>query len=210
MRLLPSAHDLVSGSVKFTATPIQAKLLGHERVTRRLLTKRYWKSSSAGQCSSPEPEGLGSEISRQVSELSVSKVILLDQDENSLNSATNSPSRMLICCGWGHSRCADARSPISALSSRRRARHAAAYKHVPVMEANRSEAVLNNVRGTRELVDAAVRYGCERFVIVSRTKRCNPASVMGATKRTAEMIVQEQCTSGSQYEFWLRAVRRMG
>ena len=68
--------------------------------------------------------------------------------------------------------------------------HAAAYKHVPVMEHNCAEAVLNNVLGTRTVAEAAVRFGAERLLMISTDKAVNPSSMMGATKRMAELLVQ--------------------
>jgi FlaA1/EpsC-like NDP-sugar epimerase len=68
--------------------------------------------------------------------------------------------------------------------------HAAAHKHVPLMETNVAEAILNNVHGTRVVADCAWRYGADRFVLISSDKAVRPTSVMGATKRLAEGVVQ--------------------
>ena len=85
--------------------------------------------------------------------------------------------------------------------------HAAAYKHVPVMESNCCEAVLNNVLGTRLLVDAAIEFGCERFVMISTDKAVRPSSVMGATKRVAEILVQQRAKENSHHNTSFSCVR---
>jgi UDP-N-acetylglucosamine 4,6-dehydratase len=137
---------------------------------------------------------IGSEIARQVAFLSVSKVVLLDQDENSIFELMN---ELQVTCAEilpfvGDIRDAHMLNELFSLHRPDVVLHAAAYKHVPVMESNPCEAVLNNVTGTRQLVEAAERYDCERFVMISTDKAVHPSSIMGATKRTAELLVQHR------------------
>ena len=84
--------------------------------------------------------------------------------------------------------------------------HAAAHKHVPLMEANPGEAIKNNVLGTRNVAWAAHRHKTSNFVMISTDKAVNPTSIMGSSKRLAEMSIQgTQCAK--RYRFCHRAVR---
>jgi len=138
---------------------------------------------------------IGSELAVQLSKLCPSNLILLDKDENGLNDAYVH----LQNCGGVKATpvIADLRFSERLQSVFERFRpeivfHAAAHKHVHLMEINPCEAVANNVTGTRNLVEQSVTSGVERFVHISTDKAVHPTSIMGASKRVCEMIVQSQ------------------
>ncbi len=164
--------------------------LDSQNISRELKGKIILVSGAAGS--------IGSEIARQVLHYSPKKVILLDQGESPLYELemelkNNLPKLFSL-----------AEPVIGSVSDSLRMRklfqhfkpeiifHAAAYKHVPLMENNPYEAVKVNVMGTRILSDLAIEFGAEKFVMVSTDKAVNPTNVMGATKRVAELYTQSR------------------
>lgn len=142
---------------------------------------------------------IGSELCRQVLRGGPSKLILLEQSENGLFwihrelCARESATELVPCIA---DVCDEARiREVFATYRPAAVFHAAAHKHVPMMEANPGEAIKNNAGGTRVVVDAAHDYGVARFVMISTDKAVNPTSVMGATKRIAELYVQARAQS---------------
>ena len=141
---------------------------------------------------------IGAELCRQLARLAPSRIVLLGHGENSIFDILNE-----LCGAYPNVKYVpviadvrDRRRIASVLSTYRphAVFHAAAHKHVPLMEENVVEAVTNNVFGTRNVVDASLDSGVEHFVFISTDKAVRPTSVMGATKRIAEQIVQHAAT----------------
>jgi FlaA1/EpsC-like NDP-sugar epimerase len=137
---------------------------------------------------------IGTELCRQIALFHPSALVLVDRYENGLHAVFNDLASGGFD-GIAHPLVADLTDEGRMLDVWRKHRpeivlHAAAHKHVPLMERNPCEAVLNNVRGARMLTEMAVNHGIERFLMISTDKAVNPVSVMGATKRVAEMLVQ--------------------
>ena len=155
-------------------------------VEELLRGKRVLITGSAGS--------IGSEIVRQVAAFKPARLMLIDQAETPQHDI-----RLMI-----HRDFPDIPADVVVTSIDRRTRmeyifdsfrpeyvfHAAAYKHVPMMEDNPSEAVLNNIAGTKILADLSVKYGVDKFVMVSTDKAVNPTNVMGCSKRICEIYVQ--------------------
>jgi FlaA1/EpsC-like NDP-sugar epimerase len=142
---------------------------------------------------------IGSELCRQVAALGPARLVLLGHGENSIF-AIAAELRERFQGLVTQDVIADVRDRDRISRIVRRIRpdvifHAAAHKHVPLMEGNPSEAITNNVCGTRNVVDAAVAAGTGRFVLVSTDKAAAPANIMGASKRVAELIVRDAAVS---------------
>ncbi|MBM4445724.1 MAG: polysaccharide biosynthesis protein, partial [Chloroflexi bacterium] len=137
---------------------------------------------------------IGSELCRQIATLNPAMLIMLDINENGLHELELEMRRQLpdlrMDSVIGNVRSSDKADALMRLYQPNIVFHAAAHKHVPMMEKNPDEAVLNNILGTKVWIDAADRHGVERFVFVSTDKAVNPTSIMGATKRVAGMMVQ--------------------
>ncbi|WP_163468936.1 nucleoside-diphosphate sugar epimerase/dehydratase [Fusobacterium sp. IOR10] len=139
---------------------------------------------------------IGSELSRQIAKYNPKKLINIDINENSLYLLELEIQR--------HYPNIDLTSEICSIRDKKKLRevfkkympdivfHAAAHKHVPLMEHNPEEAVKNNVFGTKNLVDVVDECGVDKFVMISTDKAVNPTNVMGATKRACELIVENK------------------
>lgn len=196
VRILPSGSDLMRGKVKVNRPVSIDQLARHNPeaaqeahpAVKRCFDKKTVLITGAGG-------SIGSEIARQVFALDVKRLVVLDYDENSIFELMNELGHadgIEIVPVVGNIRDRKTILQTFALHQPEIVLHAAAYKHVPVMERNCCEAVLNNVSGTRELADTALEFGCERLVMISTDKAVNPSSVMGATKRTAELLIQQR------------------
>ena len=157
-----------------------------EAVRKQLTGKRILITGAAGS--------IGSEIVRQVAQFAPERMVLIDQAETPLHDV-----RLRMARGRSN---IESYTGVSDICVRERMEelfeehrpdyvfHAAAYKHVPMMEDNPEESVRNNVDGTRVIADLAVKYGTRKFVMVSTDKAVNPTNVMGCSKRICEIYVQ--------------------
>ncbi len=143
---------------------------------------------------------IGSELARQVARFGPEALVLLDHAENGLyftqrELASSSPTLPLAAV-LADLRDATAVEQVFAQHRPAIVLHAAAHKHVPLLEDAPREGVLNNVVSTRQLIDAGARAGVKHFVLISSDKAVHPSSVMGATKRVCERLVQAASTRG--------------
>jgi len=195
VRLLPSAANVVLGDVRVNA-PVKAEdAFAHVNPTQ---ADPFVKDTYRDRIVLITGSGgsIGSELSRQVAKLPVKQILLMDQDENSTfeihNELLKSGTKAVLSPVIGDIRDRERLNNVFASYHPNIVLHSAAYKHVPMMEVNCSEAVLNNIVGTKELAEASVEHSVESFIMISSDKAVNPTSVMGATKRVAELVIQQQ------------------
>jgi FlaA1/EpsC-like NDP-sugar epimerase len=196
IQIMPMIEDIVSGKVsvkQFRDVQVE-DLLGREPVeldiksiSEKLTGKTILVTGAGGS--------IGSEICRQVSKFKPKKLVLLGHGENSIYTIDMELRNK-------HREEFDIIPVIADIQDRDRifevmevhtpdvVYHAAAHKHVPLMEYNPKEAVKNNVIGTKNVAEAADTFGVGTFVLVSSDKAVNPTNVMGSTKRIAEMVIQ--------------------
>jgi FlaA1/EpsC-like NDP-sugar epimerase len=203
IKTLPNLHDLLAdGKVEITqirSLSVEDLLarppVGLDRAPlRRLVAGRRVLVTGAGG-------SIGSELCRQISRLRPSELVMFERYENSLYQISTElrdqqPAFDLVAAIGDVTD--DVR--INQVLQEHRPEiifHAAAHKHVPLMEQNPCEAVKNNVRGTRLMVQAAETVGVDRFIMISTDKAVNPTSVMGASKQLAELVVQTQARGSS-------------
>jgi len=195
IKIVPSVAEVINGEVSIRALrEVRVEdLLGREPVSLEqraienfILDKAILIIGAAGS--------IGSELCRQVIKFKPSSILMLDQDETGIfnieEELKDNFEQIKI------------KSVIADILDKQKIEkifnnfkpnivfHAAAYKHVPLMEINSDEAIKNNVFGTKNVADASLKSGVEKFVFISTDKAINPSSVMGATKRIGEMICQ--------------------
>ena len=195
IRIVPPLADIIDG--KFSLANVRRveveDLLERDKVSLDMEAigefvagKKILITGAAGS--------IGSELCRQTAKFKPAELAILDQDETGIFNIGNELKK--------HFGDLPIKEFVADIQNARRMKeifsetgpqiifHAAAYKHVPLMEENAGEAVRNNVFGTKNLADAAVAAGAQNFIFISTDKAINPTSVMGATKRIGEMICQ--------------------
>ncbi len=200
VRILPSATEIISGTIGInTLREISIEdLLGREEVsinwrdiTKEICGKIVLVTGAGGS--------IGSELCRQLVKLDPKKLILVDHSEYNLFSITEEIYKLQSlsstqCLFNRHLVDICDESAISHLMEQHKPQvvfHAAAFKHVPMLEDQIREAVRNNVIGTMIMALAAIKIQAEKFVLVSTDKAVNPVNIMGISKRIAEMICQQ-------------------
>ena len=200
---VPSFDDLMSGKVAVSQLrPIELDdLLGRDPVVldevglHGVLSENVVMVTGAGG-------SIGSELCRQIARFAPAKLVLFEQSEFALYTLEQALQqtfpKLNFVCLVGDVRDAERVGEVMGLHKPSVLFHAAAYKHVPMMELHNAwQAIRNNVLGTWTVARAAQQYGVAKFVMISTDKAVNPTNVMGASKRLAEMVCQALQPSGS-------------
>ena len=199
---LPGIHEILNSCIKANSIrdvqiedllrrePIKTDI---EKVSQFIRGKKVLITGAGGS--------IGSELCRQILKCRPAEMVLLGHGENSVFNIQQELQRMVKKDGETEESIPRLTAFIGDIRCRSRLKyafekykpeiifHAAAHKHVPMMELNSPEAIANNVGGTKNLVDLALQYNVENFVTISTDKAVNPTSIMGASKRVAEMLV---------------------
>ncbi|MGI8906182.1 MAG: polysaccharide biosynthesis protein [Candidatus Sumerlaeaceae bacterium] len=197
-RILPSVQDVMTGRVSIKEIrPVEIEdLLGRDPVTLELPDERNYVRDQVVMITGAGGS-IGSELCRQLLQFHPQRILLFGHGENSIydisqelsGPASDARSRDVVIPIIGDIR--DYRKLCAVVEEFKPTIffHAAAHKHVPLMELHPDEAIKNNVTGTRNVARAADQGGAKRFILISSDKAVRPTNVMGASKRIAEMIV---------------------
>jgi len=217
IKILPGLYELVDGKVSVSRirevriedllgrVPVDLNL---EKISEYLKDKRVMVTGGGGS--------IGGELARQICQFRPKSLILLDYSENGLfrinlelegkllgmeeEDIESVREDMKVVPVVADIRDRDKMNKIFKKYKPEVVFHSAAHKHVPMMEYHPDEAVMNNIIGTKNVGEMAERYGAERFVMISTDKAINPTSVMGASKRVAEMVVKDMGSRKAEAE----------
>lgn len=173
--------------------------LDNVNIVREVVDKVVMVTGAAGS--------IGSEICRQLIQYKPNRIVMLDQAESPMydlqfelrNTEAFKPMVERMEFVIANVKDKQRMEQVMAEYKPQIIYHAAAYKHVPFMEENPYEALLVNVFGTKNIADLALKYGAEKFVMISTDKAVNPTNVMGATKRMAEIYIQSRSTEKTHF-----------
>ena len=195
VKIIPGVSELIDGTVSYSRIrPVQIEdLLGREEIKTNLAEIAQYLHNETVLVTGAGGS-IGSELCRQIVQFNPQQLLLLDHTENNVYDIEMELRQLDLACAIVPI-VADVRNyqRIEDVFTQYKPTiifHAAAHKHVPLMEVNRQEAVENNIGGTKNVAEAAHRHLAKSFLLISTDKAVHPTSVMGATKRAAEIIIQ--------------------